>query len=162
MRSFRLTGLAPELFAPLFDLSDAQLAQRGIARCIAPPDATWPCRVSLVQATPGEELLLLPFVHQPATSPYQASGPIYVRRGAPRAVLAPGEVPDIVRSRLISIRAYDTRHWIVDGMVREGALVGAELARLMQREDVAYVHLHNAGRGCFACLAMRCDDALSA
>ena len=151
MPNFRVTGLDPAPFVPLFHRSDAELASCGVARCIAPPNATWPCRVSLAQAEPGEELLLLPFVHQPGLSPYHASGPIYVRRGVTRAVLAPGELPQIVRTRLMSIRAYDVRDWIVEGMVRDGALVAGELERLMQRSDVAYIHLHNAGRGCFAC-----------
>ncbi|WP_331716765.1 DUF1203 domain-containing protein [Stenotrophomonas sp. MMGLT7] len=53
----------------------------------------FPCRVSLEEARVGEELLLLHHMHQPAHAPYRAAGPIYVRRGAVAARLAPGWRP---------------------------------------------------------------------
>ena len=81
MSSFLLSGLNPALFAELFQLDDAALAARHIARVTATEASGFPCRVSLADATVGEELLLLSFQHQPADSPYRASGPIFVRRG---------------------------------------------------------------------------------
>jgi hypothetical protein len=159
MPSFRLTGLDPEPFEPLFALSDAELSARGIERRFADVRPGFPCRVGLADAEEGEELLLLPFVHQPAASPYHASGPIFVRRGARRRTLAAGEVPDCVGSRLISVRAYDARHWIVDAAVCEGTDVAAEIERLFVNREVAYLHLHNARRGCYSCAVERVDPA---
>ncbi|WP_372017883.1 DUF1203 domain-containing protein [Pseudoxanthomonas sp. 10H] len=155
MPSFRLAGLDPAPFAPLFLLDDAQLAVRGIARRFADADRGFPCRVGLEDARRGDELLLLPYGHQPALSPYRACGPVFVRRDARRRVLAPGDVPPYVADRLISLRAYDAAHLMVDAEVREGGAVGAWLEDAFGRSEVAYVHLHNARRGCYSCLAER-------
>jgi hypothetical protein len=155
MSSFRLAGLDPAPFASLFLLDDAQLAARGIARRFADSDRGFPCRVGLEDARSGDELLLLPYEHQPAHSPYRASGPIFVRRDARRRVLAPGDVPPYVAERLISLRAYDAAHLMVDAEVREGGAVAAWLEAAFRRGEIAYVHLHNARRGCYSCLAER-------
>jgi hypothetical protein len=152
---FRLTGLDPTPFQPLFALDDATLRARGTRRLRADSDFGYPCRVSLADAVAGEEILLLPYAHHDVDSPYRASGPIYVRRGAARASLAPGEVPACVTRRLISLRAYDASALIVSAEVVEGAAVAAQLGRLFADSAVAYVHLHNARPGCFSCLATR-------
>jgi len=152
MHAFQLVGLDHSSFEPLFDLSDEELSQRGAVRRYAVDMPGLPCRISLEDARNGEEMLLLPYVHQPAaSSPYHASGPIYVRRGARQRTLAPGEVPDYVATRLMSVRAYDSAHMIVDASVCEGAVVGPEIERMFAGEAVAYIHLHNAKRGCFSC-----------
>ena len=159
MPSFRLVGLDPQPFRPLFDLPDEALSERGIARRIADARPGFPCRVGLEDAAEGEELLLLPFVHQPAASPYRASGPIFVRRGARRRTLAAGEVPGYVSTRLMSVRAYDARHWIVDATVCEGGSVEVDIERMFADPAVAYIHLHNARRGCFSCAVERVPAA---
>lgn len=142
-------------FAALFDLTDPQLAARDMRRVVATEQPGYPCRVSLTDAAVGEELLLLSFAHQCAASPYKASGPIYVRKGAVQARAAVGEVPDYVRSRLMSVRAYDAKHLMVDATVCDGSCVAAEIERLFAQPEVDYIHLHNAKRGCFACRVNR-------
>lgn len=153
--SFRLVGLDPTPFQPLFDLDDDALRAHGAERCIASADHGYPCRVSLQDAAAGEELLLLSYLHQPAASPYRASGPIFVRRVAQQRRLAPGELPPYVTRRLMSLRAYDAAHHIVAANVCDGTQAGAELAAQFADPAVAYIHLHNAMRGCFSCLALR-------
>jgi len=98
---------------------------------------------------------LLPFEHQAAHSPYRSSGPIFVRKAAVPAYLDSGVVPDTVRTRLISVRAYDEGHLMTDALVCEGGVVGAAIQAMFAREEVAYIHLHNANRGCFSCAAVR-------
>ena len=155
MSSFQLVGLAAEQFEPLFGLSDSRLAELGARRVVASEHPGYPCRISLLDAEIGEELLLLPYAHHRVASPYQASGPIYVRRGATQCILRVGEVPDYVRRRLISARAYDSAHMMVAAEVCDGVDVGAHIERLLLDERVEYIHLHNAKRGCFSCLASR-------
>ncbi|HWA92032.1 MAG TPA: DUF1203 domain-containing protein [Rhizomicrobium sp.] len=149
--TFRATGLDPSQFETLFALDDAALAARGIARVRADEKPGYPCRVTLEDAEPGETLLLLPFEHQPAASPYRASGPIFVREAAGAAFDRAGVVPPVLRGRLLSLRAYDGRDLIVDADVVPGDDVEAAIARFFARDDVAYIHVHNAKRGCFAC-----------
>lgn len=155
MSHFQLTALPHEPFEPLFDLPDARLAEIGALRVVADESPGYPCRVSLEDAKVGEELLLLPFSHLPENSPYRSVGPIFVRRGAKSRTLAPGEIPDYVTSRLISVRAYDASHLMVGAAVCDGRDVAAEIERQFRREKVAYLHLHNAKPGCFSCAVRR-------
>jgi len=152
---FQLIGIDPAPFEALFQLDDAQLRAHGAVRCTADEQPGYPCRVSLEDAEPGAELLLLPWQHQPADTPYRASGPIFVRRGARRRVLPPGEVPPYVTSRLISLRGYDAQHLIVEAEVVDGSDVARAIEDLFGHAHVAYIHLHNARRGCFSCRVLR-------
>ena len=155
MNDFRLVGLASEPFAQLFALTEEELAARSIRRVVADRSPGFPCRISLVDAEVGEELLLLPYCHQPADSPYQASGPIFIRNGARQRIADPSEVPPYVADRLISVRAYDERDFIVDAEVCEGADIATTIRRMFERPEVLYIHLHNAKRGCFSCRVER-------
>ena len=157
MASFQLAGLPPAPFAPLFALTDLELSRIDARRVVADRKPGFPCRVSLVDADIGEELLLLPFEHQPASSPYRSSGPIFVRKAATRTLLEPGVVPDYVRTRLMSVRAYDAAHQMIDAAVCPGTKVAQVLANMFARAEAAYIHLHNANRGCFSCAVRRID-----
>jgi hypothetical protein len=149
--AFQIRGLSPQVFQPLFALDDAALAERGIQRVIADDTVSFPCRVSLAHALPGEELLLLSHAHQPAPSPYQAAGPIFVRRNATATDLAPGEIPEPVRVRLLSVRAYDRADCIVDAEVIEGRELAPLITKMFDNDAVAYLHVHYARRGCYGC-----------
>jgi hypothetical protein len=149
---FQFTGLRAQPFAPLFAMSPDELEAIGARRVVADADVGYPCRVSLRDVPAGEELVLLPYEHQPApTSPYRASGPIFVSRHAKESDLAPGELPPCVKGRLMSVRAYDDQHMIVDADVCEGEALPPVIERLFADAQVAYLHLHNARRGCYAC-----------
>lgn len=153
--AFRIEGIDPAFAEPLFALPDEELRRLGAMRCVADSDHGFPCRASLRDARRGEELLLLPYAHQPAASPYRATGPIFILRGAKRAVLPPGVLPGCLSRRLLSLRAYDAGHMMIDADVCEAADVAAQLERLLDNPAVDYVHLHNARRGCFSCVALR-------
>jgi hypothetical protein len=157
MKSFQLAGLPFEPFAPLFALSDAELTDLDVRRVVATKKPGFPCRVSLVDADVGDELLLLPFEHQPAGSPYKASGPIYVRKAALQNVVEPGLIPDYVRSRLMSARAYDAAHQMIDATVCSGTDTASVIQEMFSNGAVAYIHLHNAKQGCFSCVVRRVD-----
>jgi hypothetical protein len=158
MHHFQLAALPAAPFAPLFELSDQALARHGAQRRIATENSGYPCRISLEDAAQGDELLLLPYEHQPAASPYRASGPIFVRRGAVQRVLPADHVPPYLSTRLLSVRAYDGADMIIEASVREGTEIAEEIERLFGDAAVAYIHLHFAKRGCFAC---RVDRAVS-
>ncbi|MBE0546199.1 MAG: DUF1203 domain-containing protein [Rubrivivax sp.] len=153
--TFQLIGIDHVQFEPLFALTDEQLRSHHAVRCYTTASPGYPCRISLEDARVGDELLLLPYVHQPAPSPYRASGPIYVRRGANQRKLPAGVVPSYVTSRLISLRAYDSEHMIVSATVCEGHIAAQEIEQHFGNESVAYIHLHNAKRGCFSCNVIR-------
>ncbi len=102
-------------------------------------------------------MLLLPFDHLLTRSPYRASGPVFVRKGARRAVLEPNEIPPYVARRWMSVRAYDASDMMIAADVCDGGDVRGVLERLISDPAVAFIHLHNAKRGCFSCRVERCD-----
>lgn len=149
--SFRALGLSPVPFRELFALDDETLGRRGMRAMIADEKPGFPCRVSLEDAEPGERVLLLPFEHQGAHSPYRASGPIFVREAARAEFDKVDVVPPVLRGRLLSLRGYDASDLIVDADVVDGHKVEAAIECLFGRTDVRYLHIHNAKRGCYAC-----------
>lgn len=152
---YRFLGLSAEPFAPLLTLSDGELEARGMRRMIADEKPGFPCRVSLEDAEPGERLILLPFEHQPAHSPYRAAGPIFVRETARTTYDRSGEMPPVLLGRMLSVRAYNRDGLMVDADVIDGANVETLLARQFDRADTDYVHIHFARRGCYACRVQR-------
>ncbi len=147
---FRIAALPIEPFQSLFALDDEALARLGARRRVADDFPGYPCRVSLVDAEPGERLLLLPFEHHGADSPYRASGPIYVREGAVQACPAVDEVPLQLARRLLSVRAYSAKGMMRDAEVVEGTALEPVIQRFFEDPKVAYLHLHNARLGCYA------------
>ncbi len=95
--NFRVTGLSPEPFRPLYDLSDEDLARRGVKRYVADASPGFPDRVTMRDAKIGENLLLLNHVCQPADTPYRASHAIFVLEGAETRYDRIGEIPDVIR-----------------------------------------------------------------
>jgi hypothetical protein len=146
---FTIAGLDPEPFAAYFELDDAALAAARARRVIADGPG-YPCRVSLVDADPGEELVLCEYRHHDVASPYRASGPIYVRRAARGAARHVDEVPEALRRRLLSVRGYDAGGELREAEVIPGDQLAALIARWFERPAIAYLHVHNARPGCFA------------
>jgi hypothetical protein len=148
---YRITGLPTAEFANLQQASNDELVRRGVELRLVDEPHSVPCRISLQDAEVGEEVLLLTFRHQAVASPYAASGPIFIRRAATRTFDAINVIPDQQRRRLLSVRAYDNRDYLVDAEVSAGTEVDALIARLFADPRVAYLHLHNARPGCYAC-----------
>jgi len=147
---FRVSALPATLFEPLFGQSDEVLRLHGVVRRIAETTPGFPCRVSLRDAEPGEPVLLLNYEHLDADSPYRARHAIYVREHATRAMPAIDEVPESLRRRLLSVRAYDRDAMMVEAEIVEGTALEPLLARQFANPAVAFVHLHNARPGCYA------------
>lgn len=148
---FRIHALLIEPFAADFAVDDDALRARGVRRVVADGKPHYPCRVSLRDAVEGERLLLLPYLHHDVDTPYRASGPIYVREAAVRAQPVVDEVPALLRSRLLSLRAYDARGMMVWVDVLPGTELESGIAKLFALERSAYLHVHYAKPGCYAC-----------
>jgi hypothetical protein len=145
---FVIHGLDPTPFARYFTMSDDELAAVG-ARRVHADGAGYPCRVALVDAAVGDELVLCSYVHHDVASPYRASGPIFVRRASTGRASYVDEVPPLFATRLLSVRAYDASGELSSAEVVAGAELGAHLARAFADAAVAYLHVHNARPGCF-------------
>jgi hypothetical protein len=146
--SFRIKGLPAEPFEHLFALSDEELAGRGAVRRIA-DGSGYPCRVSLTDARPGDELLLLNYEHLPVDSPYRMRFAIFVRKGD-RSFEAIGEVPEQLRKRMLAVRGYDGQGMMTGCELVDGKAVEGAIDRLFTKPDAEYLHIHFAAPGCYA------------
>jgi hypothetical protein len=114
-------------------------------------DGPLPCRRCLRNAQIGDELALAAYDPFTVRSPYAGDGPVFVHaHGCERFEPVPGAVSEQVDGRVLSLRAYDG-----DAMMTEAAVVGGEQFRdrataLLEDPDVAFLHVHFAGPGCFA------------
>jgi len=153
--NFRIVGLGSAQFESLYSLNEKELAKHGARRLPVDAKPGFPCRVSLADAEIGEQVILFPFVHHDVDSPYRASGPIFVRENAKGIELAPGKIPEIVASRLISVRAYDEKGMMLDGTVVPGSELKPYIEKLFTNPKIEYLHLHNAGAGCYSCKVER-------
>jgi len=149
--TYSITGLPVEDFQPLFGLSEAELAKRNIVRMTADSAVGFPCRVLLADAKPGDTLLLLNHEYQPAQTPYQGRHAIFVNEAATAPATFVDEVPAVLSIRkAISLRGFDAAGMIVDADVVPGPEVEPLILKLFENPVIAYIHAHNAGRGCFA------------
>ena len=147
---FRISGLEPTQFSHLFSLSEEKLASHGVLRYVVTAKPGFPCRVSLQDAELGEKALLLNYTHLETATPYRASHAIFVRENTTPAELDIDEIPDSIRNRLMSVRAFDAQGMMLDADVVDGKLLEPVLQGLFDNGAVDYVHLHNAKPGCYA------------
>ena len=145
--SFRITGLPASDFAHLFDLSDSDLARHGAVRRIA--DGPYPCRVSLADASIGDELILTNYEHHAVDSPYRMRFAVYVRRGD-QTYDRIDEVPEQLRKRTLAVRSFDRHGMMVDRDLADGPALETLIARLFADPRAAYLHVHFAAPGCYA------------
>jgi predicted component of type VI protein secretion system len=103
----------------------------------------------------GERVLLLNHVCQPGDTPYHATHAIFISEGSEATYDRVGEVPEVMRVRLLSLRAYDAQHMMIDADVVDGREVEPVIHRLLANPEVAYIHAHNAKRGCYSGLIER-------
>ena len=148
--SFRITGLPADKFAPLFAMSDAELANQGAVRKIADGrEPGYPCRISLTDSSAGDELILANYEHHPVDSPYRMRFAVYVRRGE-ETFDAIDRIPEQLRIRTLAVRAFDRDAMMVAWEMVEGCDLDGAIERLLGEPAAAYLHVHYAAPGCYA------------
>ncbi len=156
--SFQINALPQDAFAPLFKLSEADLKTQRASRLIVEEASGTPCRVSLKDAEVGETVLLVNFTHLDQQSPFAASHAIFVREGARQAELAINEVPEMLSSRMLSLRGFDANHMMLAADLVDGQALSDALRQVFEDPDIAYIHIHFAKPGCFTAQAMRAPN----
>jgi len=155
--TYMISGLSPDRFAPLFAMSDAELAEQNARRVTATADRGFPCRISLQDARAGEELILLHHTSHDVETPYRSAYAIYVRPGVAAATYRDA-LPPVFEGRPLALRAFDA-----GGMLQTARLAGPDEADGAIRDlfvdgRIAYIDAHNAAYGCFAARIER-DEA---
>ena len=140
----------PVPFQRLYGLDDAQLIKHGARRYAAEEGSTLPDRVELRHARPGEHVLLVNYVHQPAATPYRASHAVYVLEGATRAADLLDVIPEPLCVRLLSLRVFDADDMMIDAAIVSGNEAEQAVRQFLSDSKAAYIHAHYAARGCYA------------
>ena len=151
MDSFRVVPIPQAVADRIRETRKDGHGNTGIEPTRADAPRGFPCRVCLEEAKVGEEVLLFSYSPFERPVPYRSVGPVFVhaRSCAPYGPRA--SVPELMRSRLISLRAYDSRDRMVECDVVDGAALEAMVARFFANPEVACIHAHNARAGCFVC-----------
>lgn len=146
--TYRISGLDPAPYKPLFGLSDDDLARRGIVRMTVNKKPSFPCRISLADRDIGEEVLLLNHVSHDVANPYRAAHAIFVA-DAERGEFV-DEIPPVFQSRVLSLRGFDKDGMMVDADLAQPGEAEAAIRRLFENPAIEAIHAHNAARGCFS------------
>jgi hypothetical protein len=147
--TYRVTGLDPAPFRPLFGLSDEELAERGAVRMTV-NSPTFPCRISLTDRALGEQVLLLNHVSHDVANPYRASHAIFVTEGETATAEYLDEIPPVFRTRVLSLRGFDKDGMMAEALITQPGEADAGIRKLLDNPDVVSIHAHNAARGCFS------------
>lgn len=143
--------------APLPDL-DA-LPADVVRRVVADAPHAYPCRRCLRDAEVGEELVLFPYDPFLGSSPYRQAGPIFVHTrecaADPQDLRA---APEQLLIRQLSLRGFDRQHLQIHTAVVDGSEIQSAARDMLAQAGVEYVHVHNAGPGCFAVRVERADS----
>ena len=147
--TYRITGLDPAPYKPLFGLSDDELAERGVVRMTV-TEPTFPCRVSLTDRAIGESVLLLNHVSHDVANPYRATHAIFVTEGAEQAAEYVDQVPPVFEKRVLSLRGFDKDGMMTDAVLTQLGEADAGIRKLFSNPEIETIHAHNATRGCFS------------
>lgn len=149
--SFVITGLDPAPFRPLFGLSDAALAAKGVVRKRVDAKPGYPCRITLDDPNVGESVLLLNHASHDVATPYRSTYAIYVTEGAAAPASYTNELPPVLAGgRPIALRLFDADGMLVGADMGRGDELKDKIEAAFARPEVAYIHAHNAMHGCFA------------
>jgi hypothetical protein len=155
MSSFRCLPIEPEAAHQLRTNQNDAFGNTIQRRVQHVPGA--PCRVCLREAAAGDAMLLASYGLPRPLGIYWTPSPIFLHDEACEPYAREGHVPDVVRSRLVSLRSYDKDHQVLYdlGVVTEGSEVDEPLARSLADPRTAYVNIHTAKPGCLLCIVER-------
>lgn len=109
-----------------------------------------PLRCCLRESVSGERVLLIAYTPPGTRGAYAERGPVFVHADPCPGYLTPGRYPPTLSNRRQVVRAYNTDGQIADGiLVNDGEHAMAVIRELLDRPDVALVHLRNVGYGCY-------------
>ena len=114
----------------------------------------FPCRQCLNDAALGEELILISHDPFSGTSEYRSASPIFLHR-QPCQPFTGEDLPLQLTQRQLSVRSFDVDEMMIDAAVISGSALGDTLSEFFSDHRSERIHIHNAGRGCWAATAVR-------
>jgi hypothetical protein len=113
-----------------------------------------PCRHCLQNIDKGEELLVFAYRPFAELQPYAETGPIFLHKTPCRRYAAEEVLPPVLASsRDFIVRGYSESDRIVygTGAVTPTVEIPDYAEKLLERPDIAYVHVRSARNNCFQC-----------
>lgn len=159
--TYAIQGLDPIHFAPLFAMSDAQLAAIRATRVTAAASRGFPCRVSLRDAAAGEQLILLHHTSHAVETPYRSAYAIFVRKAADRPASYVDCLPPVFEGRPLGLRGFDAAGVLRDARLALPGEAEAGIIDLLANPAIAYIDAHNAAHGCFAARVERHEEPVA-
>lgn len=153
--TFRIEALDRTQFENLLNSETPQSVSADARWIEVDVENGYPCRVSLQDAKVGERVLAVSHPHQESNTPYAASGPIFIREHSQTAQPKKGEIPAMLRHRMLSLRGYNEEGFMLCAQVTAGTELESVIAEQFQNTEVQYLHIHNALPGCFDCTVRR-------
>jgi len=148
--TYRITGLDPAPYRPLFGLREEELSRRGVVRMTVSEKPGFPCRISLTDREIGEDVLLLNHFSHDVANPYRASHAIFVAEGAGGPAQLVDEIPPVFATRVLSLRGFDADGMMVDAILTQPGNADEGIRKLFGIPRIETIHAHNAVRGCFS------------
>ena len=115
----------------------------------------FPCRQCLRDAEIGEETILVSYDPFEQSSPYRSASPIFLHASSCAAFDDADELPEQLTCRNLSVRGFDRAAMMQEGVVIDGRDLEATINDLFANPAIEYLHVHNAGRGCWAAKVRR-------
>ena len=147
--NFQIHSLAPAPFDAFFKMSDAQLLAHNIVKSIVQEANSTPCRVSLKDAEVGSTVLLLNHQHLKGETPFQASHAIFVTQDVRQSYPKVNQVPHVIHSRIVSIRAFNKQQMMMQADIAQGLEVSEKIQLMLNDKNIEFLHLHYAKHGCY-------------
>jgi hypothetical protein len=121
-------------------------------RMFSPGDGM-PCRHCLGFIEEGEDMLVIAYRPFDTLQPYAETGPIFLHARDCRRYEAVEILPPMLTSPDYIVRGYGENDRIVygTGAVTPTAEIAARADALLQRPDIAYVHIRSARNNCYQC-----------
>jgi hypothetical protein len=112
-----------------------------------------PCRHCLKNIAAGDAYLVLAYRPFPELQPYAETGPIFLHAEECERAAGSEALPEILESPDYIVRGYGRDDRIVygSGGVTPTGGITARAEILLERDDIAYVHVRSARNNCYQC-----------
>ncbi|MEK1873532.1 MAG: DUF1203 domain-containing protein [Rhizobium altiplani] len=112
-----------------------------------------PCRHCLKNIDAGEELLVFAYRPFPELQPYAETGPVFLHKERCERYAAEEVLPPVLTSPDFIVRGYNADNRIVygTGAVTLTPDIRSYATQLLERPEIAYVHVRSARNNCYQC-----------
>ncbi|MBZ9847863.1 DUF1203 domain-containing protein [Mesorhizobium sp. CA14] len=112
-----------------------------------------PCRHCLRNVAEGDGYLIVAYRPFPELQPYAETGPIFLHADECERAADGDALPEMLEGSDYIVRGYGKDDRIVygSGAVTPTGDIAARATALLERDDIAYIHVRSAQNNCYQC-----------